>query len=506
MYPNTTPMLPSRDPLRTMKRRTLEVVDPKRPILQDNEEVYEKPKQNSSVGIVLLVFAAVVMMILLAFSKSQSTGLQSGATESHYDRESIHKSDSRISSFAKKAQRIPDEEEESSEEEESDEDEESDSGTVRDRHGHIIITKDDPMTNRYWQEILQSKVHLINLEESYSLRSDGTEYSGIVAIYCKLEWSKHKENPSKLPMFRDLVAASECNVKQQIHVPLQAVLDRTRQFDSHPNYYVKNLELGGVVFHESRCGSTLVANLLTRYNPAQHRVYSESGPPAMALLHLCDDGSCDPLRILQDTLYLMGRSDDLNENKFFIKFQSANSVKMDVFQKAFPDTPFLFVYRDPVQVMVSQLRVRNIRHSNCVRNQKRAPSHVVELFGSHSATVSAEPEDYCAAHLGAFTIIAVETLSQDGSRGIPVNYVDLPDAMWGDWLPPLLNLGKPDDLEDLKATGGAYSKGRSNGYQFQGDQEEKDAKASPAIKSAANKFMQESYDELQRLRAGLVEV
>ena len=41
------------------------------------------------------------------------------------------------------------------------------------------------------------------------------------------------------------------------------------------NYYnvPKILKLHGVVFHESRCGSTLVANSLAAFNPERKRVY-----------------------------------------------------------------------------------------------------------------------------------------------------------------------------------------------------------------------------------------
>jgi hypothetical protein len=46
----------------------------------------------------------------------------------------------------------------------------------------------------------------------------------------------------------------------------------------------ENMVSTGVVFHESRCGSTVVANqLLASFSPAGHtRVYSESAPPMHA--------------------------------------------------------------------------------------------------------------------------------------------------------------------------------------------------------------------------------
>lgn len=58
------------------------------------------------------------------------------------------------------------------------------------------------------------------------------------------------------------------------------------EIDENPDKY---LEPTGFVFHMSRCGSTLTANLIgsSPYN----LVYSESKPPA-GLMSLCDSIGC----------------------------------------------------------------------------------------------------------------------------------------------------------------------------------------------------------------------
>ena len=62
------------------------------------------------------------------------------------------------------------------------------------------------------------------------------------------------------------------------------------------------------------------------------------------------------ISILKDTAYLMSRTDDHREERVFFKFQSSLSTKIRTFQKAFPDIPWLYSYREPVQVMMSHIK------------------------------------------------------------------------------------------------------------------------------------------------------
>jgi len=52
----------------------------------------------------------------------------------------------------------------------------------------------------------------------------------------------------------------------------------------------------------------------------------------------------------------MSRTDDHREERVFFKFQSSLSTKIRTFQKAFPDIPWLYSYREPVQVMMSHIK------------------------------------------------------------------------------------------------------------------------------------------------------
>jgi hypothetical protein len=167
------------------------------------------------------------------------------------------------------------------------------------------------------------------------------------------------------PMFRFLVQKSpDCSGENAISFDLEKVAylarRRDQDYEKSSNEGPKVLNITAVAFHESRCGSTLVANSMIAMDPKKHRAYSESAPPVKAF-GICGENfeKCSQeqvVSILKDTIYLMSRTDDHREERVFFKFQSSTSKKISSFQKAFPEVPWMYVYREPVQVMMSHVK------------------------------------------------------------------------------------------------------------------------------------------------------
>jgi hypothetical protein len=402
--------------------------------------------------------------------------------------------------------------------------------------GPKSLTKQDSVDDAVWQDILHARVHLVDLtvhvDEVNMMPSaeddEVQQYMGVYAEFCRVDWGLHKKDPSAVPMFRDLVAKSPGCAKDRIKVDLAVVIDRVREFDE-ANLHAENsraptvLDLAAVVFHESRCGSTLVANLFASMNPSEHRVYSESGPPLAALYRVCGEAyeRCSfqtAAAVFKDVIYLMQRSDDPQETRVFFKIQSAGTRNLPVFLDAFPTTPWLFVYREPVQVMMSHLPVgmKNIRQSNCVRAQARGPvpKTVQDILHRHfhSSAKSVSPIEYCAAHLASITETAVEALqnNEDSKMGVPVNYRDLPTALWEVVLPNVLHIPTGQaEIHRMQVTAGVYSKGREHTGKrgsFEEDSETKEAAASPEIRTAAQAILNESYQSLENASAVIMEL
>jgi len=84
-------------------------------------------------------------------------------------------------------------------------------------------------------------------------------------------------------MFRFIVHASpDCDRNNAFVFDLKKVTylarKRDEQVDKNSGVGPKVLNITNVVFHESRCGSTLLANSMIAMNPTKHRSYSESAP------------------------------------------------------------------------------------------------------------------------------------------------------------------------------------------------------------------------------------
>lgn len=332
-----------------------------------------------------------------------------------------------------------------------------------------------------------------------------SSYEGIYGRFCKLNWRAHQKDPSKTPMFRDLIEASDCASNHNSRlIPIRKVVEAAKTAET------RALDLTAVVFHESRCGSTLVANLLATFS--NHRVYSESGPALMAL-RACgeeeDDGSLPycttetATQIIRDVFYLMGLTDEAIENgRLFFKIQSVGSRYIQRFLRAFPDTPWLFVYREPVHVLQSQLS-KGAQHANCVHQQHHgAPAIVSQISYERDgrAPEDLEPEEYCAAHLASITETAVKFLHHP--HIIPVNYGDLPDRLYN-ILPQRLSVPiSPTQKQFMKDTAAQYSKGRGNKHGgFTEDSAKKEAMANQITKNAAEKFLRDSYLALEAVAA-----
>jgi hypothetical protein len=304
-------------------------------------------------------------------------------------------------------------------------------------------------------------------------------------------------------MFRDIVSHSpDCNDRDPYYLDIQKI---AKLIIPHQNTH-KLLNLTAAVFHESRCGSTLVANNLIAMNPSKHRVYSESAPAAAALKNICGEtfARCSKdqaVEIFRDTVTVMSLTEPSSqEERVFFKFQSITTKFLGIFQEAFPHVPWMFIYRDPVQVMMSHVKDTNdISKAICTRTQHHPPRDVQAIAHAHDSSASdLSPEEYCAVHLAAITEAAVRAL-HGNAMGIPVNYDQLPDVLWETILPEQV-LGRaltPEEIGNMEAISHQYSKGRGSKHQeFEGDSEKKEQAATPAIKMAAKEYLQESFDQL----------
>lgn len=325
-----------------------------------------------------------------------------------------------------------------------------------------------------------------------------------IIVLCKLNFQQYYEGgPHQLPMFKDLVAASSCRGnnrrRENLSVLMKEIKDQKEQGLPGGNVVPPT----GFVFHESRVGSTLMANFLA--SDPFTMVFSESTPMANALLHC---GSCSKerqLQLIRDVVTLMGRSPI--HKRLFFKCQSITTTKMEYALEAFPETPWAFVFRQPVQTMMSHLDPKKGGGSApCLRSKRNPPKEVSDALASQGGKRNAPNEAWCAAHLNMLCQFAIDAYDKystmvDGSgntvqRGMLVNYDSLPGFMPKTILPLFHSL--PDNmwLRKIEEESRQYSKSRGPSRGFSGDSQDKDERATENIQLYANKILMPTYELL----------
>jgi gluconate kinase len=244
----------------------------------------------------------------------------------------------------------------------------------------------------------------------------------------------------------------------------------------------------GFVFHMSRSGSTLVSKMLAAI--PTNVVMSEARPIDATLraqfnsTEATDDRRIAWLRWMVSALAQRWRGE---EQHFFIKFDAWNTLELPLIRRAFPDVPWVFVYRDPVEVMVSQF------------NQRGA--HMIPgvlppgLFGMDPQTASSiSPEEYCARVLATICKAALR-YHQEGQL---VNYRQLPEIVWDRTLNFFGLHCSEIEVDGLRLVARRDAKNPS--ATFQNDSDRKRQKASDAVREAADKWLYPIYEELEAAR------
>jgi len=315
---------------------------------------------------------------------------------------------------------------------------------------------------------------------------------------CKLNFREYTKNPHLYPMFKEVEAMSLCQGHNRRKEKLSKLMAELKAKEGTPAGRI--VPPAGFVFHESRVGSTLVANTLASTPYAM--VFSESPPPASVLLHCQLCSRKQQVQLFRDVVTLMGNSPI--HNYLFFKLQSITSTRMEIALEAFPDTPFAFVYRNSVQTMMSHMDpAKGSFNSPCLRSKRAPPSEVAKVLES----IPGKPnEAWCAAHLGMLCKSALNAYNKYGvthddsghikQRGMLINYESLPGIVPRALL-PLFNID-PDEawLRKMDSESKVYSKGKGVTTVFKSDSQDKEKRATDAINHYAKLILDPSYDAM----------
>lgn len=263
--------------------------------------------------------------------------------------------------------------------------------------------------------------------------------------------------------------------------PAYADLDElAAQADRHPP-----AAPAALIFHSSRCGSSLLVRLL---QGPPRRVIAEPSALTLLLRHSAGRPPDERAGLARALVDLFCRAEPGAEpTPTILKLEAWDTLDLPLLQRAFPATPWVFLYREPVEVIVSQLLTPSGALASRVDVAWR-------LGVSLSAALAMPIEELCARLLGATYAAARASL---GAAHILISYPELPAAA----LVLPRHLGLPWSAADgAHARRIAQLHAKHPTEYFSDDTAAKRRAATPAILAAAERWAYPAYAALEEAR------
>jgi hypothetical protein len=295
-----------------------------------------------------------------------------------------------------------------------------------------------------------------------------------------LDWAYFGKERLCEPFYAD-------SVQRRLTEPFNQLFRRSTPFAALEGWLQTrpSLQPSGFIFHLSRCGSTLVAQTLAALPRAV--VISEADPidaVVRAREQRPDLGEEEQGNWLKWIVGAFGQQRCGEERHLFIKLDSWHTRSLPLFRRAFPSVPWIFLYRDPVEVLVSQLRQPGLH---------MVPGLFGSVFGVEPSYVA---EDYRACVLAKVCEPVLQHYREGES--LLVDYRELPSAVWTAIMP---HFGADCDERDRTLMARAAQRdAKAPSFSFSPDSEAKQRAASPEARHAADKWLSDIHRRLESLR------
>lgn len=299
-----------------------------------------------------------------------------------------------------------------------------------------------------------------------------------------VDWCRFGTQPLREPFFCD-------SVERALQRPFNLAFRRRTSVQTLLEWHAHSPGIAptAFIYHASRCGSTLMARMLSRLD--SHTVLSE--PPtldATLRAHYRDASAAEHQESwIRALLGAYGQRRLGGERALVVKLDAWNIFELPLLRRCFPDTPWLFLYRDPLQIAASHLHSPG-RHM------------VPGLIGPSPLATADEHEqalprpEYIARTIGRLLAAGLEQCQYHG--GLAVHYDELPGAVTGR-LARLLALD-PSDAAAVLAGAAHHSKRPAE--LFEPDRPDKPPAVDDATRQLVERWAMQPYAALETLRAG----
>jgi hypothetical protein len=296
-----------------------------------------------------------------------------------------------------------------------------------------------------------------------------------------LEWCHLGDERFTDPFF-------EQTMRRAMHQPFNLLFShRTPLNEIAATAGANELRLAGLIFHMSRCGSTVVSQMLAAL--ARNVVLSEPAPldqivriPARLRARSHDE----LVPYLRGLVAAFSRRRRPQERDVFLKLDAWHILLLPLFRRAFPNVPWIFVYRDPLEVLASLARSRP---------PQMYPGWIDPALLTLAFDGSSLMEAYTAHVLACLMRAAIE---HHADGGLLLEYGELPDTVCGRALSHLGLHYAESDLIAMRAA--ARLDVKQEGVPFRPDREAKQQSANDELRELTDTRLAPLYRRLNALR------
>lgn len=252
----------------------------------------------------------------------------------------------------------------------------------------------------------------------------------------------------------------------------------------------------GFIFHSSRCGSTLIANACRVI--ANSIVLSEANAIEKLLARFITDAGKGDVKesvysvLVRGVVHALGQRRNGNEQHLFVKFSCCNFSQIERIRRIWPRVPWIFLYRDPIETVVS-----NITDVPpwLVDNDRRM---LASITGASTSEIAAMPlEELCSRTVGSLYSMAYRVAN---GSSLLLNYNQLSVPVICGVLRFFRISPSREEMEAITRVSRAYSKQTSQTREFIADTEAKQQLASDLVRKAVGRWALEPYQQLERKR------
>lgn len=252
----------------------------------------------------------------------------------------------------------------------------------------------------------------------------------------------------------------------------------------------------GFIFHGSRCGSTVVSNACGAL--AEALVLSEPFVVDKLIGQFFTRAGAEGLRerlwqtFLRGAVTALGQRRSGVERHFFIKFACCSVLQLQRLKRLWPEVPWLFVYRDPVEIMVSNLDNR----PDWMRYEGQE-EHAAALIGVAPVEFSQiSAEEFCARALGRFFDAAAAGLCDARARLLAYEEISL--ARLVEVVRFFGAEPTAAEFREIERVSRVYAKDSARRRPFSDDTERKQQSATPLILEMSERWARAPYERLRK--------